>query len=187
MPLASDSLSHGTIAFGFFQIETDMLLLDRLFFFADDFCAAVTNTCAPDAPATRSTIDGFRIDDPRHIGDLHGAIAGVRFTGFIGVTYARFPFPTRQSDFKQNPEPGLPRADVLEMIRRFGTDEDVVVEVEDDGAAFRIGPYVFDRAGFARLIAYVDRGGYPRWLDDIRPPYVTAMMEKLPDDLRPPA
>ena len=30
MPLAFESLSHGTIAFGFFNIESDLLLLDRL-------------------------------------------------------------------------------------------------------------------------------------------------------------
>jgi len=28
MPLAFESLSHGTIAFGFFNIESDMLLLE---------------------------------------------------------------------------------------------------------------------------------------------------------------
>ena len=28
MPLAFDSISHGSIAFGFFNIESDMLLLD---------------------------------------------------------------------------------------------------------------------------------------------------------------
>jgi hypothetical protein len=31
MPLAFQSLSHGTITFGFFNIESDMLLLDRYF------------------------------------------------------------------------------------------------------------------------------------------------------------
>jgi hypothetical protein len=35
MPLAFESLSHGTIAFGFFNIESDMLLLDRYFLFAE--------------------------------------------------------------------------------------------------------------------------------------------------------
>jgi hypothetical protein len=35
MPLAFESLSHGIIAFGFFNIESDMLILDRYFLFAD--------------------------------------------------------------------------------------------------------------------------------------------------------
>lgn len=38
MPLAFESLSHGAIAFGFFNIESDMLLLEHYFFFATDFC-----------------------------------------------------------------------------------------------------------------------------------------------------
>lgn len=41
MPLAFESLSHGTIAFGFFNIESDMLLCDRYFLFADEFCRYV--------------------------------------------------------------------------------------------------------------------------------------------------
>jgi hypothetical protein len=32
MPLAFESLSHGTIAFGFFNIDSDMLLLDHYCF-----------------------------------------------------------------------------------------------------------------------------------------------------------
>ena len=41
MPLTFESLSHGTIAFGFFNIESDLLLCDRYFLFADDFCANI--------------------------------------------------------------------------------------------------------------------------------------------------
>jgi len=37
MPLAFESLSHGTIAFGFFNIASDMLLLEHYFLFATDF------------------------------------------------------------------------------------------------------------------------------------------------------
>ena len=43
MPLAFESLSHRTIAFGFFNIESDMLLLDRYFLFAEDFCCYLKN------------------------------------------------------------------------------------------------------------------------------------------------
>lgn len=35
MPLAFQSLNRGRAAFGFFNIETDMLLLDNHFMFAD--------------------------------------------------------------------------------------------------------------------------------------------------------
>ena len=41
MPLAFDSISHGSIAFGFFNIESDMLLCDHYFLFADEFCRYV--------------------------------------------------------------------------------------------------------------------------------------------------
>ncbi|MCP4627562.1 MAG: hypothetical protein GY850_29210, partial [bacterium] len=41
MPLSFDSLSHGSIAFGFFNIESDMLLCDRYFLFASEFCRYV--------------------------------------------------------------------------------------------------------------------------------------------------
>jgi hypothetical protein len=41
MPLLFKSVSHGDLAFGFFNIETDMLLLNGYFFFASDFCRHV--------------------------------------------------------------------------------------------------------------------------------------------------
>ena len=43
MPLAFESLSHGTVPFGFFNIDSDTLLLDRYFFFA----GAGKTVCAP--------------------------------------------------------------------------------------------------------------------------------------------
>jgi hypothetical protein len=42
-----------------------------------------------------------------------------------------------------------------------------------------IDEIVFSSQGFARLIDYVDQGGYPRWQDEARPPYVAAMIELL--------
>ena len=38
MPIAFNSLSHGKVAFGFFNIESDMLLLEHDFFFSTVFC-----------------------------------------------------------------------------------------------------------------------------------------------------
>jgi hypothetical protein len=38
MPLAFESMSHGTIAFGFFSIDSDMLLLEQYFLFGSEFC-----------------------------------------------------------------------------------------------------------------------------------------------------
>ncbi len=105
MPLAFESSSHGTVAFGFFNIESDMLLLERYFFFASDFCEQVNELVGSRDDATVSvSLKVFDIADVRERGDLMGAIHKVRFQGFIGDTYRKFPFPNRPVDFKQNPE-----------------------------------------------------------------------------------
>ena len=172
MPLAHDSTSHGTVAFGFFNIETHMLLLQELFFFADDFCAAVMQLTGG---AAEAPLPSWRIDAPAARGDLHGAIAGQILTGFIGATYRACPFPAAPEAFKQNPDGELSREAVEEMIAPFG--EASSVSVTHDGGQYGVGPYRFDAPGFAALVAYVDRGGYPRWRDERRPPYVARMVE----------
>ncbi len=53
MPLAHRSLSHGTVVFGFFNIDTDCLLLNNVFFFATDFCAWIKRWAA-EGPTTRT-------------------------------------------------------------------------------------------------------------------------------------
>ena len=103
MPLAFESLSHGTIAFGFFNIESDMLLMDQYFFFVDDFCSNVEKiAAAPFDRAYEEIWQIYQISDPHQIGDLNGAIHGVRYVGFLGEVYRRFPFPEKPEDFKQN-------------------------------------------------------------------------------------
>ncbi len=181
MPLAFASLSHGTVAFGFFNIETDMLLLDRVFFFARDFCEAVVSVAGAGATTARAGFEGFRIEQKRDVGDLHGAIAGVDLSGFIGATYALRPFPTREQDFRQNPEPGLSCDEVTSMIARFGRKETLELSRDEEGRIFTLAGIRFDRQGFFGLVSYVDRGGWPRWRDETRPSYVKAMMEALRD------
>ena len=105
MPLSFKSENHGNIAFGFFNIESDMLLLENYFFFADEFCKLIDQ-------ASKESDNGQKqfqfkicfIADPNNIGDLMGAIHKVRFTGFIGNIYKLFPFPEDPDAFKQNPE-----------------------------------------------------------------------------------
>ena len=97
MPLEFQSKSHGPIAFGFFNIETDMLLLDRYFFFCDRLLRClVGNGRFPEARKTGFACEGYHIADPADIGDLMGAISGTRHTGFIGALYRKFPFPKKQ-------------------------------------------------------------------------------------------
>lgn len=173
MPLAFDSMSHGTVAFGFFNIESDMLLLDELFFFADRFCRAVIDLSHDETVAP--SIPGWRIAERSKIGNLHGAIGGIDFSGFIGATYRRFPFPRTPEGFKQNPKGYLTQKEISEMIARWGVAETIQLSSNDVNDSFLVGEYRFTRDGFLALRDYVDRGGYPRWRDGVRPDYVTAM------------
>lgn len=174
MPLAFDSTSHGTIAFGFFNIESDMLLLERNFFFSTDFCACMARLCQS-GRAERIILPGFVIDDPSAAGDLHGAIQGVRFTGFIGELYRSFPFPDAPGDFKQNPDSHRTQTLVRDLIGRYGRPCDIPIEPELEGAGCTIGGIRFSRPNFHELIAYVWLGGYPRWRNEVRPAHVKTM------------
>ena len=180
MPLAFESLSHGTIAFGFFNIESDMLLCDRYFFFADDFCRLVMEMA--DAAGRRDYDTDWPvhvIEHPEDVGDLMGAIHGVRFTGFIGDLYRRFPFPRRPEDFKQNPEGHRTRDAVAGLIAGYADPRRIRVSVPAAGGIVDLGDYRFSRTQFQALVDYVWRGGYPRWRDGIRPPYVREMKERI--------
>ena len=200
MPLPHATLSHGTVAFGFFNIESSMLLLQRLFFFAEDFCQAVQRLAAAEdsgagggerAGFAEGQFNGWQIEQREAMGDLHGAIAGADLSGFIGATYARCPFPAEPEGFKQNPEGQLGRPEVERMIRRHGEAAQIVVARDLREGLLQIGPrgaaepFVFSEVGFSRLVAYVERGGHPRWKDERRPPYVLEMMQRL-DERRSP-
>jgi hypothetical protein len=185
MPLAFSSLSHGTVAFGFFNIEIDMLLLQQLFFFADRFCRVVVDLhhgLGPDL-----VLPGWRIDDPAAAGNVNLAIDGVHLGGFIGETYREFPFPERPEGFKQKPDGQKHRAWAEAAIARFGTPEELRVRVDASSGTVAVAEYVFDADAFGDLVVYVDRGGYPRWEREVRPAYVTAMMTALREPARPPA
>ena len=121
-----------------------------------------------------SGIDGWRIDQRGQIGNLQGAIAGVDLSGFIGATYQRFPFPKEPERFKQNPEGSANRAWAEKLVGQYGKREEI--RLGRDAEQIAVGEYAFDPPTFSDLIAYVDRGGYPRWKDEIRPAYVQEMM-----------
>ena len=180
MPLAFDSMSHGSIAFGFFNIESDMLLCDRYFLFASKFCKYVTDIAEKAGPsASQKPWQVQFIETAESIGDLMGAIHGVRYTGFIGDLYRRFPFPSLPQDFKQNPQGCQTQSEVFEIIAEYSGTIEVQVEIGRGGAEIQIGDYRFSRTQFQELIDYVWRGGYPRWREEIRPAYVNSMQEKL--------
>ena len=171
MPLAFESESHGTVAFGFFNIESDMLLLDRYFFFATDFCEAICQLA-------ELPIKAWVIENPSRIGDLHGGIAGTHFSGFIGETYKKYPFPRDENKFKQQTDGFKTRDDFERMILSFGTLIDLTLNQDRNKEPVSIGPYVFSQQGFSLLIRYVIQGGYPGWLNGIGPDYVINMKQQ---------
>jgi len=179
MPLAFESTSHGTFAFGFFNIRSDMLLLDNRFFFATGFCALMTDLVGIAADAHEASMDGWIIDRPKDVGDLMGAIRGRRFTGFIGDTYRRYPFPAAPEDFRQAPEGDGTQAEFAAMIERYARRGPIPFEADSKADRVAIGGVEFTVAVFHDLLRYVWRGGYPRWRDEVRPAYVMEMKEIL--------
>ena len=180
MPLAFDSLSHGTIAFGFFNIESDMLLCDRYFLFADDFCRYVGDMAGSAAePIYRVSWTVQLIEATEEIGDLMGAIHGVRFTGFMGELYRRFPFPRLPEEFKQNPEGAQTQSLVTEIISKYGNAQEIVVAADHKTMQVELGAYRFNHIQFQELLKYVWRGGYPRWKNEVRPAYVSNMKKQI--------
>ncbi|MDD3846394.1 MAG: hypothetical protein PHC90_08535 [Syntrophorhabdaceae bacterium] len=185
MPLAFHSLSHGEVAFGFFNIDTDMMLLDVHFFFADDFSAAVSELASfrEDGPATVS-LDAYTLDRGR-IGNLMGAIHGIEFQGFIGDVYRRFPFPAEEEKFRQQPEGFENHGVIEEIIESYAGKRTISITCDDRRHAVDIGGYLFDKLGFHALVLYVWRGGYPRWRDNLRPACVMEMMNTIEQSRNP--
>lgn len=179
MPLAFSSLSHGEVVFGFFNIESDLLLLNNTFWFARDFCGSI-NRLADREPTDLSGMDwvGY-ILNPEDIGDLPGAISGTNLRGFIGEVYRQFPFPRDLGLFKQNPEGFKTREIVKGLIEKYAPPSSIAIILEEAGKKIRIGDYLFSKEGLAELLNYVWLGGYPRWKQEIRPSSVLKMKEKV--------
>jgi hypothetical protein len=175
MPLAFDSLSHGKIAFGFFNIETDLLLLNRYFFFASDFCRYLIEAAGPlHEGKSEWILSGYWLEEER-IGNLMGAIHGFDFRGFIGEVYRFYPFPQEPEDFKQNPEGFRTRSILEQLVVKYGSAAETPFRFLKEKNEIHIGDYRFDQENFQELIRYVWLGGYPRWRDGRRPDYVETM------------
>jgi hypothetical protein len=178
MPLQFESLSHGKIAFGFFNIETDMVLLNQYFFFAEDFCRNISWATERIEGRYETTWEVYQIKH-EDIGNLMGAIHGIDHRGFIGEIYKLYPFPKQQEDFKQNPEGFQTRPLMESLIRKFALKMNLRFVMDQTSQQVAIGEYYFDKPSFHDLIRYIWIGGFPRWKDDIRPDYVVAMKEKI--------
>lgn len=181
MPLAFTSASHGKIAFGFFNIYSDMLLLEEHFFFADKFCETVIDIArqANVRGVFTREFSAYTIGRPEDIGDLMGAIHGVRFVGFIGETYRKHPFPSEACEFRQRRDGFLTQIEFDEMIKKYGKPVQLSLSADADAKSVFIGQYQFDQGVFAQLLQYVWKGGYPRWKDEQRPTYVQQMVEAV--------
>ncbi|MCP3954321.1 MAG: hypothetical protein GY697_19205 [Desulfobacterales bacterium] len=179
MPLSFKSESHGDIAFGFFNIESDMLLLENYFFFADRFCEWMTQMADMDDSEIKTlSYKVYAISDPVDIGDLMGAIHGMKFTGFIGDVYKLFPFPSDPKGFKQNPEGFNTQEIINKVIEGFSKQTELVISFPSKNE-IKLGQYRFSVPVFHELIRYVWQGGYPRFKDEIRPQYILDMKEMI--------
>jgi hypothetical protein len=179
MPLLFQSLSHGEIPFGFFNIETDMVLLNSYFFFASDMADNVIRLAGNDGGMYQEQTWSVYVLEEGQIGNLMGAISGVVFQGFIGEVYTHFPFPHEPEKFKQNPD-GYKRRQLVEgIITHYTGLTEVLVKTDPDCAEIQIGEYTFSRSGFHALLGYLWAGGYPRWKGSVRPLYILKMREAV--------
>jgi hypothetical protein len=179
MPLSFQSKSHGSIAFGFFNIESDMLLLENHFFFATEFCLWIRELAGSreDADFT-ATWPVFHIERREEIGDLMGAIHGIRHVGFIGDTYLAYPFPEDPEEFKQRPSGDATQEEFTDLIAEYAVRVELPVTACRNRDCIALGEYLFSRESFQELIGYVWRGGFPQWLDHQAPEYVVAMQDE---------
>src|SRR4030042_3417564 len=172
MPLEFDSLSHGRVVFGFFNIETDMILLEHYFLSAQDFCRYMTQAAKESHPIYQTVWEVYLIKHGSDIGNLMGAIYGIDFRGFIGEVYKLFPFPKHQEDFKQKPEGNHTRALMERLIQKYTSKTDIHFMMDQKTEQINIGEYLFGKLSFHELIKYIWMGGFPRWKDNLRPDYV---------------
>jgi hypothetical protein len=184
MPLAFESISHGKIAFGFFNIETDMILLENYFLFAEDFCRYLCEAAENEKNSFKTVWEVYRIQH-ENIGNLMGAIHGIDLRGFLGEVYRLFPFPKKEEEFKQNPEGYKNRRVVETMMQRYGERATASFGIDEKIGRIAIGEYIFNKPSFQELVRYIWRGGYPRWKDEIRPDYVIAMKDKIDQSRNP--
>lgn len=186
MPLEFDTLNHGKIAFGFFNIETDMILLENYFFFAQEFCRHISQSArAPSNETYESSFDIYLVENHRDIGNLMGAIHGVDLRGFLGEVYKLFPFPEEREKFKQNPKGFKTHIQVEKLIQEYGQKATIRLLIPATGNQIDIGDYFFNKNSFQGLIKYVWMGGFPRWKDGIGPDYVLEMKQAIEQSKRP--
>jgi hypothetical protein len=176
MPLGFNTKSHGEIPVGFFNIETDMFLVQNYFVFASDLCEWII-VWSKGEEEQEHEVEMYVFHDHKKIGDLMGAISGMLFTGFIGELYKKYPFPQEKEKFKQNPEGWKTREEVEDLVQGFAQKEKVPIVISKSEGTISIGEYVFESEDFHQVLMYIWQGGWPRWKDEVQPGYVKEMMK----------
>jgi len=161
MPLEFESLSHGKIAFGFFNIETDMILLNQHSLFAEDFCHHISKAARANEKVFKTSWEVYSFQNREDIGNLMGAIHGIDHSGFIGEVYKLYPFPRRS------------------IIKKYVSKTSITFEIDQKSEQIVVGEYLFDKFSFHELIRYIWLGGFPGWKGRIRPGYVGTMKEAI--------
>ena len=138
MPMGFKTLSHGEIPIGFFNIESDMFLINNYFIFATDLCKAITKWAKGKDEQT-DELEMYVIEDPDDIGNLMGAINGIVFTGFIGELYKLYPFPEKPEDFKQKTEGCKTQKEVEEMINKYSKRDKIEIIISKESGMISIG------------------------------------------------
>jgi hypothetical protein len=157
-----------------------MLLLENYFFFAPEFCTGVIKFAkSSNAEKFYCNRKGYIVRDREIIGDLTGAIHGIRFTGFIGEVYKVFPFPEDLKNFKQSPDGYKNRKIIEKIIVKYASSVEIPFSVNSNGHIFQIAEFQFTNEQFTQLINYVLQGGYPRWKENKMPDYVKKMKDIL--------
>ncbi|HMB31242.1 MAG TPA: hypothetical protein VKN82_05425 [Desulfohalobiaceae bacterium] len=180
MPLPFETINKGTVAFGFFNIETDLLLLDHLFFFAPEFCSKISELAQYDQGIDYSSyFEVYKIADPSQIGDLMGAIHGRNFQGFIGHVYQIFPFPKEPENFRQKTYGFRNRHIIEPLLKEYASMFSIPIMTDSTNQIISIEKMKFSKEMFQELIRYVWRGGYPKWSNEGQPDYVKTLKEEL--------
>jgi hypothetical protein len=178
MPIGFETTNAGQIAVGFFNIETDCLLMGRYFFFASDFCGWVKSWAEQDPP--ESLVKEFYVADRfQDIGNIHAAMAHFYQQDLLSDVFQRFPFPEDPLAFRQHPD-GWKNRKALEAILPSHTHrEQVTISFHKPQEAVLFGEYEFHKSVFSRVLQYLFRGGMPMWRDGVPPVYVLEMMRAV--------
>lgn len=178
MPIGFNTQSHGEIPIGFFNIDTDMLLMNKYFVFVSDFCNWIIGWTKETGDLSIEQ-EFYMIERPEDIGNLMGAITGELFTGFIGEVYKKYPFPKKPEDFRQKPEGYNNRAVVEKIVKKYGSEKSIKISTNEKEQTITIGEYIFTSDQFHEVMYYIWRGGMPKWTEDKMPKYVEEMMKAV--------